>query len=328
MRPGCPENIKAQAKASSYHFMIYYTEPKIYTLILNYCSYEDTLNCVNTVSENNFPSNEIVIIDNNSPDKSGERLHEKFPEYKYLQTGKNLGYAGGNNYGITYAIKKNADFIFIVNPDVRIQKGTISGLLNILLEDDKRAAVSALEMDPQNKIDELTATHLLSPEQVICDNVEDLEKKKWISLDSLFGACVLISCKILNTVGLFDPIYFCYYEEKDLFRRCKYFGYEVGISTRTKVIHKRTYEVLPSKDPYYTLREYLLCRNAFIYDLKNPNVSLKVAAYRCLRALVGAFLQSVKGLHFKKTVQLIWILIWLFFNMPKILKRRKMDMRG
>ncbi|MBT3602315.1 MAG: glycosyltransferase, partial [Candidatus Latescibacteria bacterium] len=59
----------------------------------------------------------ILIVDNGSTDDSADFVRENHPEVTLIQTGKNLGFAGGNNIGIAHALQNNADYILLLNQD-------------------------------------------------------------------------------------------------------------------------------------------------------------------------------------------------------------------
>src|SRR4051812_40745182 len=68
-------------------------------LVLNWNGEADTTACIDSLAAQRGVTVEILLIDNASADGSGERLHARYPGLPYLQTGANLGYAGGNNAG-------------------------------------------------------------------------------------------------------------------------------------------------------------------------------------------------------------------------------------
>ena len=73
-------------------------------VVLNWCAEEDTTACVQSLLADGAASGlDVLLVDNASPDGSGERLAARFPELPYLQTGANIGYAGGNRLAITSA---------------------------------------------------------------------------------------------------------------------------------------------------------------------------------------------------------------------------------
>ena len=98
---------------------------KFVFVILNYITENDTIECVDSIinncKENNF---EIVIVDNDSPNKSGINLKNRYKDKKLIHviiSKKNLGFANGNNLGFKYAKEKlNPDFIILCNSDTQV----------------------------------------------------------------------------------------------------------------------------------------------------------------------------------------------------------------
>jgi GT2 family glycosyltransferase len=48
--------------------------PKVYIIIINYNSWADTIECLESVLRNNYPNYQVIVIDNNSPNNSMEYL--------------------------------------------------------------------------------------------------------------------------------------------------------------------------------------------------------------------------------------------------------------
>lgn len=90
-------------------------------IVLNYINYNDTIECVDSLLKQKYDDFVIVIVDNGSSNESFEVLHEYYRDIKniyIITTGKNLGFAKGNNYGIIYARENlGADDVFILNSD-------------------------------------------------------------------------------------------------------------------------------------------------------------------------------------------------------------------
>jgi len=102
---------------------------KVTAIVLNWCGETVSRECLQSLRESDYPSLTILLVDNGSHDQSGERLRETFPDVSYLQTGSNLGYAGGNNRGIQWALERGADFILILNNDTALEPRTVSQLV-------------------------------------------------------------------------------------------------------------------------------------------------------------------------------------------------------
>ena len=83
--------------------------PSVVAIVLNWCGEQDTVDCIESLRRATYPALRILLVDNGSPDGSGDRLHTRFPDVSYLTTGANLGYAGGNNRGLERAIADGAE---------------------------------------------------------------------------------------------------------------------------------------------------------------------------------------------------------------------------
>lgn len=92
-------------------------------VILNYNTFEDTVECVNSIRKQDYPKDliHIVIVDNKSTDNSANLLKKTLSgqNIHFLQSKKNLGFANGNNLGILYAREVlHTDYVYLVNSDI------------------------------------------------------------------------------------------------------------------------------------------------------------------------------------------------------------------
>lgn len=100
---------------------------KFCIVILNYETLEDTIRCIESISNQNYfniGNVDIIIVDNASPNNSGKILKEKFAKHlnvNVLLLNKNVGFAKGNNIGFKYANEiLKSDFIILSNSDIEI----------------------------------------------------------------------------------------------------------------------------------------------------------------------------------------------------------------
>ncbi len=98
-------------------------------IILNYVSYDVTLNCVKYFRQQSKSNNiniKIIVVDNDSPNESFLVLNKKYSksrDIEVVKTNKNLGFANGNNYGYKELIKyMNPDFVIMANSDAYVKK--------------------------------------------------------------------------------------------------------------------------------------------------------------------------------------------------------------
>lgn len=105
--------------------------PKVSIIIVNWNGKEDTLKCIESVLQTDYPNYNIIVVDNASTDDSVKYLKEKYPEIIYLENKENLGWTGGNNTGMEYAIKNGADYCFLLNNDIILDKNCLKELIRI-----------------------------------------------------------------------------------------------------------------------------------------------------------------------------------------------------
>lgn len=93
-------------------------------IILHYLSFKDTMECIDSISKISDEKVKIVVVDNCSPNLSGDELTKRYENdnlVDILKLDSNVGFARGNNAGIEFARSKyNPKFIACVNNDTVI----------------------------------------------------------------------------------------------------------------------------------------------------------------------------------------------------------------
>lgn len=164
-----------------------------------------------------------------------------------IETEANLGYAGGNNVGILYALVQGAQYVWILNNDTvvdcqalfslveRMESDHTIGLCGCTLLDYRKPhlvqAASGAHYDHRTSRHKVAGRGLLSIEQLEADEVEQ-------SLSYISGASVLASRSWIENVGLMDQRYFLYFEELDWAIRGRRHGYRLGYARDSLVYHK------------------------------------------------------------------------------------------
>jgi GT2 family glycosyltransferase len=114
--------------------------PNFAIVVLNYMNYQDTIECVESLLEQNYEKYQIIIIENGSSNDSFIRLTEVFglnTKIFLLKSETNLGFAKGNNIGIRYAVKSlSSDFVFVLNSDTIVNKNLLRSIANTDLQDN------------------------------------------------------------------------------------------------------------------------------------------------------------------------------------------------
>lgn len=293
--------------------------PLVYILILNYCSVNDTIECIRSVRKLKYSNFRLLVIDNHSPDGSGEVLRQTISQKEFIQNTVNVGYAGGNNGGIRIALENGASYVFVVNPDVRLREDSICSYVEELERDESIGALNPVQLEENGvTVDDSFSRAVLSSARNRCGSV--------LEVNTLFGAALMLPTRTIKRVGGFDPLFFAYGEEEDLCRRIRQRGLKLVVTEKAPVIHKRTKENAPVSDFVLFLR----LKGAYLYNLKNPALGFRFAIRHTCHDLVLDLQRRRPSIYpFNKypirTYHVIKSAIWLSINLLAIRRHRKLD---
>lgn len=246
--------------------------PLVYIVILNYNGYIDTIECINSIKRIIYDNYRVVIVDNNSNDDSEKILKEKFPDYIILQTGKNLGYAAGNNIGIKYAVTNNANYICIMNNDVIVNKFFLNKLINYMDDNRNTAMVGPMLLEYKNKDIIQSTGSIINLNKGYALPLNNNKRKNQIKegiikCDYVSGACILVRKEIIDVIGLIPENYFLFYEETEWCLKVKQYGYDVTCVCDAEIIHKGSISI----NKISGLNEYFMCRSRVVFEKRNAN---------------------------------------------------------
>lgn len=298
---------------------------KIYIILVNYNGWKDTIECLESLLRNSYPSFQVIVCDNASSDGSLDRIKEwaagiiisdiydnnplkhltkpflpkpvNYYEYRYadlikhksfqtlsnaplilIDSGSNLGFAGGNNAGVKFA-QLNDDYsaIWFLNNDTVIEKDTLTEL----------AAYSAKYRDSGKKIGMIGSKLLYydRPDTIQgCGGIyyRSLAYSRHIGtgsidngqydqddlkMDYIIGASMFVPREFIDDVGLMNEEYFIYFEETDWIVRGRRKNWETGYAWRSKVYHKEGAAIGANKQKRTKsgIAVYYFFRNAIIF---------------------------------------------------------------
>ena len=213
----------------------------VVAVVLNWCAEELTSECIDSLECSQYSRSRILLIDNDSPDGSGERLHARFPTIPYLQMSRNLGYGVANNRGIEWALAHRADYVLVVNNDAVVLPEAI-GLLVEAAESGEEVAIVApfigYHDDPEtawyaggqfSRLRGLGVHRAPRP-------AEGLTKAEEVSFAS--GCVCLISARAIRDVGTFAEDFFSYVEDAEFCVRLRRAGYRILFEPRARALHR------------------------------------------------------------------------------------------
>lgn len=219
-------------------------------IVLNWNTPGDTLECLESLRQLRYEHCTVVVVDNGSTDGSERQIRAAYPELPFLQTGKNLGYAGGNNAGIRYALEQGAEFVWLLNSDTAVAPDSLDRLVQSLRDEAVGIAGSVLlhyrdrdtgkRLDPSNKVQfnggrifwRRGETHSYS---VLGERVDT---SRDIPTEYVHGASMLVRRAVFEQIGLIPDFYFLNYEESDFCVQAAKKGWRMVVNPRAIVWHK------------------------------------------------------------------------------------------
>ncbi|MEK9137687.1 MAG: glycosyltransferase, partial [Bacteroidota bacterium] len=113
------------------------TEPFVYAVILAHDNYNDTEECLESVSRSTYPRLQVLVVDNGSTDGTADRVRETFPDVQVLETGRNLNVPAGYNVGFTHALQSGADYVLMLNNDTVVEETMVEDLVAVARTDPR-----------------------------------------------------------------------------------------------------------------------------------------------------------------------------------------------
>jgi hypothetical protein len=287
------------------------TPPLVWIVVLNWNLSEITRDCVLSLRKLSYPAFRILIVDNGSTDNSVEIL-QVLEDVTLLVNEKNVGFAAGNNHGIEYALKKDADYVLILNNDVVVAPDMLSKLVSVAQSDSSVGVVGPViyYFDAPGKVwfagmefrDSLYVVrrglHLEYP-------LDPAERVDFVS-----GCGMLVKREVWEQVGLFDDRFFMYYEDLDFSLRVKKAGYSLMCSTQAKMWHILSASTggheSPLKQYYQVKSTFLFCKKHTHGLIRAVNIGIRLfhAGFIAVRGFFqGRFNQEVMRLYIKGIIE-------------------------
>lgn len=253
--------------------------PRVTIVILNWNGKNDTIECLNSLNSITYNNHDIFVVDNGSTDGSVECLKALFPGIEIIETGSNLGYAGGNNVGIQQAIDSGADYVLLLNNDIVVDKAFLDELVNVAESDEKIGFVGPkvyfYDYDGRRDVINFAGAKINYYRGAIL-------RKGWRESDHgqydqveemgfVEGSCVLVKRQVIEKVGVLDPEYFTYWEDIDWCARGYKAGYMSYYVPKSKIWHKISTSNVGMRKIYY------MSRNRILFLKKNASRSQIVA---------------------------------------------------
>lgn len=257
-------------------------EPLVYIILVNYNGADDTVACLNSLRKIDYKNKKIIIIDNASTDNSLDVLYSFLNDDVLLfGLNENIGFAGGNNVGIKYAMGHKADYVLLLNNDTEVEPdflthlvvkaeespsiGVVGGRINYFSEKEKVWFLGG----KINKFSGKTR-HLFL-------NKTNKQKLPITAFDTEYitGCMMLVRADVIKIVGTMKEDYFLYYEETDWCAKINKAGYRLVIEPKSIIYHK----ISSSTKKISNIVSYYYDRNSYFFIVDNYSYINKAFMY-------------------------------------------------
>lgn len=267
--------------------------PKIPVIIINYRQPDNTIECLQSIrTSDDAAVLQPIIVDAQPTPDFAQKLKQLFGDWvEYLPQEKNLGFTGGNNVGIRFALQKyHPQTIILLNDDTTIGEKALTTLAATLEKQPQRGAAvpkiyfskgkefhhQSYQKSDLGKIiwyaggaidwQEVHGFH------VGVDEVDRGQFDKAATTQFATGCCVAFNVSALEKTGLFDEQYFLYLEDLDLSIRLQQNNFAVWYEPKSHIWHKNA----GSSGSGSKLHEYYQTRNRYLFGFRYGPLRTKI----------------------------------------------------
>lgn len=195
----------------------------------------------------------ILVVDNASSDGSADMVRRNYPQVDVIESGANLGFAGGNNLGLKKIQAKNPRYICLLNSDTKVRDNWLDELFNYM-EENPDVGLSSTRIENADHSLQASCMHHPGYWNVFCrtfaldrqfprykfwdgglmyywahDSVQDV--------DVLFGCLWMARAEAVADVGYLDTDFFMYAEDLDWCLRFHQANWKIHYYPKTSIIH-------------------------------------------------------------------------------------------
>jgi GT2 family glycosyltransferase len=271
------------------------TTTKVFVIIVNWNGRKDTEVCLASLEkiEKHDVNLQVIVVDNGSSDDSVAVIRKKYPGVIIIPTGKNLGFTGGNNVGITCALEHQADFVWLLNNDTFVD----SHVLNVLkaFRDPKVGIcgskiyfapghefhLTRYKKNEQGRVlwyaGGLVDWHNMYASHRGVDEVDHGQYDTEEETQFITGCSMMIRASVFDRIGMLDDRYYLYLEDLDYCVCAKNAGFSLRYVPSSILWHVNAGS---SARPGNPLQQYYITRNRLLLGFRYASIRTKLALFR------------------------------------------------
>lgn len=212
-------------------------QPLVSIVIVTFNSASTIRTCLNSALGHNQVQSEIIVVDNNSSDKTVSILNEFKGRIRTISNKKNYGFSFACNLGIS---NSSGEYVVLLNPDCVVTNGWLDNLIYHFTEDvgavgpisNYAAGIQNMYLHIEKSLEGNIPVQNLSLRIFNCNRGKSIETKL------LIGFCLMISKKAVEKVGLLDENLFLGNDDLDYSLRLREAGFKLLVAADTLIYHK------------------------------------------------------------------------------------------
>ena len=246
--------------------------PKVGIIVVHYINLEDTLECLISLSEVNYPNFDVFLVNNGSTDFDENKVRNVFLRITIISLKENLGYAGGNNIALVRAIRCGAEFLLLLNNDTVVSKDILWNLLPAFEEAGTGIVGPIIEYYYRpgkiwfagGRFNQLIGYSYRNKPLAPFDNHLIVE---WIN-----GCAFLVKSEVVNKIGFLWEPFFLNSEDIDFCLRANKSSYKCIQVGKVLVRHKVSASGgIRGSDYFSPDKAYYFARNHFLLLKRNSS---------------------------------------------------------
>ena len=207
-------------------------------IVLNWNGWEATADCVDAVLKLSYENHSLVVVDNGSTDGSVAALRARFPRLRILETGENLGFAGGMNFALRQlSVEEEPDYVWLLNNDTSPAADALTALVGLSEREPDVGAVGSVLLwagEPQS-VQAWGGGRVSFWTGLPHHHRQPVRREE---LDYIVGASLCLRWRAARELGFLDDRFFLYWEDTDLSFRLRAAGWRLAVAEDSFVQHR------------------------------------------------------------------------------------------
>ena len=210
-------------------------DPRVVAIVLNHNRPEDTIGCVRSLLALEGRC-EVAVVDNGSTDDSVAAVRAAHPDVSVVETGRNLGFGGGMNVGIAWALERKPNYVWLLNNDILVEPSALVALLETAGGHQRTGVVGSVIVD----MDDPTHVQTWGGGRVDLwsGGISRYGRAGEGPLGFIVGVSMFIRREVFGDVPGFWPCYRFYFEDIDFGCEARRHGWSLAVAPDSVIRHR------------------------------------------------------------------------------------------